>query len=67
MLASGAPALNRDEALEFFEQLKSALIELGKVRGHGGGSVSGVNIEHSFVASTEQVYGRGGRSLTQPT
>jgi hypothetical protein len=24
-------------------------------------------IEHSFVGGTEQVYGRGGRSLTQPT
>jgi hypothetical protein len=30
-------------------------------------SFQGVNIEHSFAGGTEQVYGRCGRSLTQPT
>jgi hypothetical protein len=28
MLPTGAPALNRDEALELLEQLKAALLEL---------------------------------------
>jgi hypothetical protein len=32
MLPPGAPALNRDEALEVLEQLKTALIELRKLR-----------------------------------
>jgi hypothetical protein len=31
MLASGAPALNRDEALELLEQLKAALDEVRKL------------------------------------
>jgi hypothetical protein len=31
MLASGAPALNRDEALELLEQLKAALDEVQKL------------------------------------
>jgi hypothetical protein len=32
MLPVGAPALNRDEALELFEQLTAALRELRKLR-----------------------------------
>jgi hypothetical protein len=32
MLPPGAPALNRDEALELREQLKAALLELRKLR-----------------------------------
>jgi hypothetical protein len=32
MLPSGAPALNRDEALELVEQLKAALREVQKLR-----------------------------------
>jgi hypothetical protein len=32
MLAPGAPALNRDEALEQLEQLSAALLELRKIR-----------------------------------
>jgi len=32
MLPAGAPALNRDEALEPFEQLKAALVEVRKLR-----------------------------------
>jgi hypothetical protein len=32
MLASGAPALNRDEALELLGQLKAALDEVRKLR-----------------------------------
>ena len=32
MLPVGAPALNRDEALEFLEQLKAALHELRKLQ-----------------------------------
>jgi len=35
--------------------------------GSGRRVLPGVNIEHSFVGGTEQVYGSGGRSLTQPT
>jgi len=33
MLPVGAPALNRDEALELLDQLQAALIELRRVRG----------------------------------
>ena len=33
MLPTGAPALNRDEALELLDQLQTALIELRRVRG----------------------------------
>ena len=32
MLPTGAPALNRDEALELLEQLKAALLELRRLR-----------------------------------
>jgi hypothetical protein len=32
MLPTGAPALNRDEALELLDQLQTALIELRRVR-----------------------------------
>jgi hypothetical protein len=32
MLPSGAPALDRDEALELLEQFKAALLELRKLR-----------------------------------
>jgi hypothetical protein len=32
MLPSGAPALNRDEALELLRQLEAALLELRRVR-----------------------------------
>ena len=32
MLPPGAPALNRDEALELLEQLKAALLELRRIR-----------------------------------
>jgi hypothetical protein len=35
--------------------------------GSGRRVLPGVNIEHSFAVGTEQVYGPGGRSLTQPT
>jgi hypothetical protein len=33
MLPVGAPALNRDEALELLEQLKAALNEVRRLRG----------------------------------
>jgi hypothetical protein len=36
MLPSGAPALNRDEALELLEQLKAALIELRRLKAGRG-------------------------------
>jgi hypothetical protein len=32
MLATGAPALNRDEALEILRQLADALVELRRLR-----------------------------------
>jgi hypothetical protein len=32
MFPTGAPALNLDEALELFEQLKAALLELRRLR-----------------------------------
>jgi hypothetical protein len=32
MLPAGAPALNRDEALELLEQLNAALVELRRLR-----------------------------------
>jgi hypothetical protein len=32
MLASGAPALNRDEAIELLEQFKAALLEVRRLR-----------------------------------
>jgi hypothetical protein len=32
MLPPGAPALNRDEAIELLDQLKAALVELRKLR-----------------------------------
>jgi hypothetical protein len=35
MLPSGAPALNRDEALELLDQLEAALVELRKLRAQG--------------------------------
>jgi hypothetical protein len=35
MLPSGAPALNRDEALELLEQLEAALLALRKLRTQG--------------------------------
>jgi hypothetical protein len=35
MLPSGAPALNRDEALELLGQLEAALVELRKLRAQG--------------------------------
>jgi hypothetical protein len=39
MLPTGAPALNRDEALEVLRQLGDALSEIRRLHGrHGGGS-----------------------------
>jgi hypothetical protein len=39
MLAPGAPALDRDEALEVLEQLRDALREIRRLDGrHSGGS-----------------------------
>jgi hypothetical protein len=35
MLPVGAPALNRDEALELLAQLEAALVELRKLRAEG--------------------------------
>jgi len=35
MLPTGAPALNRDEALELLGQLEAALVELRKLRAQG--------------------------------
>jgi hypothetical protein len=35
MLPSGAPALNRDEALELLEQLNAALLALRELRAQG--------------------------------
>jgi hypothetical protein len=35
MLPTGAPALNRDEALEVLGQLEAALVEPRKLRGQG--------------------------------
>jgi hypothetical protein len=35
MLPVGAPALNRDEALELLGQLEAALVELKKLRAQG--------------------------------
>jgi hypothetical protein len=35
MLAPGAPALNRDEALELLGQLEAALVELRNLRRQG--------------------------------
>lgn len=35
MLPPGAPALNRDEALELLGQLEAALVELRKLRAQG--------------------------------
>jgi hypothetical protein len=37
MLPVGAPALNRDEALELLEQFKTALLELRRLRALVGG------------------------------
>jgi hypothetical protein len=37
MLPSGAPALNRDEALELLDQLKAALLEVRRLRALVGG------------------------------
>jgi hypothetical protein len=37
MLPVGAPALNREEALELLEQLKAALLELRRFRALVGG------------------------------
>jgi hypothetical protein len=37
MLPPGAPALNRDEALELLGQLKAALLELRRLRALVGG------------------------------
>ena len=34
MLPPGAPALNRDEALELLEQLETALLELRRAQRH---------------------------------
>ena len=38
MLPSGAPALNRDEALELLEEFKAALLELRRLRALVGGA-----------------------------
>jgi hypothetical protein len=35
MLPAGAPALNRDDALELFEQLEAALLALRKLKAPG--------------------------------
>jgi hypothetical protein len=40
MLPSGAPALNRDEALELLEEFKAALLELPRLRALVGGGAS---------------------------